>query len=366
LGLAEMVKRTVSIPVITVGKLGYPDIAEKALQEGKADFVALARPLLADPEWPNKVRDSRVEDIRPCIGDHEGCSGRIAEGKYISCVVNPAAGMEKEFAIGKAEKIKSVLVVGGGPAGMEAARVAALKGHRVTLWEKANTLGGNLVPAAVPAFKQDYRNLIGYMSGQIKQAGVKIELNKEATPELVAQMKPDVIFIATGGVSSMPDIPGIRGENVVTAIDLLMGRATVGESVVVLGGGMVGCETALYIAQAGKHVTIVARHEVMRTMHLVNRMHLLKLLSEASIEIFTNTDILEITAKSVSINIRESNEKKVLPSETVVLAFGLKPERSLLKSLDSDNFEIHTIGDCVQPRKVMDAIWEGFRAARRI
>ena len=178
--LAELVKKEVKIPVIAVGKLGYPDLAEKVLQEGKADFVALGRALLADPEWPNKVREKRFEDICPCIGDHDGCMERVMRRKYISCSVNPSTGMEREFTLHRAEKKKFVLVIGGGPAGMEAARVAALRGHAVLLWEKSASLGGNLIPACVPEFKRDYRSLIDYLSIQIKKAGVSVEVGREA------------------------------------------------------------------------------------------------------------------------------------------------------------------------------------------
>lgn len=195
--LAEMVKKVVDIPVVAVGKLGYPQLAERVLQEGKADFIALGRTLLADPEWPNKVKGGRLEDIRPCIGCLEGCRRRVHEGKAISCTVNPTTGKEKELAIRTAEKKKTVLVIGGGPGGMEAAMVAALRGHRVTLWEKSDALGGNLIPASVPSFKQDYRSLIHYLSTQMEKLGVDIRLRQEAIPELIMEMMPEVLLIAT-------------------------------------------------------------------------------------------------------------------------------------------------------------------------
>ena len=158
------VKKTVNIPVASVGNLGHPELAESVLKEGKADFITLGKALLADPEWPNKVRENRWEDIRPCLGDNEGCLRRVGERKYISCTVNPATGMEREFALKPAKRGKSILVVGGGPGGMEAARVAAMKGHKVTLWGKGHVLGGNLVAASVPSFKRDYRRFIEYLS----------------------------------------------------------------------------------------------------------------------------------------------------------------------------------------------------------
>ncbi|MFC1981119.1 FAD-dependent oxidoreductase [Chloroflexota bacterium] len=361
--MAEMVKKVVSIPVIAVGKLGYPDLAESVLQEGKADFIALGRPLLADPDWPRKVRGGRLEDIRPCIGDHEGCSGRIATGKYLSCVVNPATGMEREFTIRPAEEKKSVLVVGGGPAGMEAARVAALRGHKVTLYEKGDALGGTLIPASVPDFKSDYKSLINYLSTQMRKLGVTIELGKEATPELIREMNPDVVFTATGGRPFIPEIPGVEKENVVTAVDLLLGRKEVGETVVVIGGGSVGCETALYLAQKGRKLTVVARHDAARDMHWLNRSHLLKLLADADVKISTNTGIREITDEGVAV-VDEHGEGSTLECDTVVLALGSRPDGGLFQALEGKVPDVYAVGDCVEPRKVMDAIWEGFRIAR--
>ena len=256
--LAARVKQVSTIPVITVGKLGYPELAERVLLEGKADFIALGRPLLADPEWANKVRQGREADIIPCIGDHEGCEVRTDLRKYVSCSVNPMTGMEKDFAIQPSTgRKKKVLVVGGGPGGMEAARVAALRGHDVVLWEKENALGGNLLPASAPDFKKDYRRLKDYFIRQVKKVGVTVELGKKATPELIRAMHPDCVFIASGGIPIVPKIPGVDQPKVVTAIDVLLGRRETGELVVVIGGGTVGSETALYLAQKGKLVTIV-------------------------------------------------------------------------------------------------------------
>lgn len=361
--LAEMVKKVVNIPVIAVGKLGLPELAERVLQEGKADFIALGRPLLADPEWANKVKEERQEEIRPCIGDHEGCLGRFFAGKSISCTVNPMAGMEREFAITPAERKKAVLVVGGGPGGMEAGIVAALRGHNVTLLEKCDALGGNLMPASIPDFKQEYRSLLEYLSTQIRKVGVNIRLETEATPELIQEMKPQTVIIATGATPIIPEIPGVEKETVITAVDLLLAKKKTGASAIVLGGGLVGCETALYLAQKGKRVMVVEiLDSVMRDMVTPNRMHLLKLLADANVEILTETTVLEITDGGVNI-IDKCGKASALEADTVVLALGLKSDGRLLEASYKVP-KVYGIGDCMKPRKTINAIHEGFRISR--
>jgi len=367
--MAQKVKEAVTVPVIAVGKLGYPDLAEKVLKEGKADFIALGRPLLADPEWPNKVKKGMVEDLRPCIGCYEGCMGRIPY-KHSSCAVNPATGMERKFALKPAEKKKTVLVVGGGPAGMEAARVAALRGHRVTLWERGNGLGGNLITASVPSFKKDYENLLKYFLTQLRKLGVTIESKKEATPESIEGIAPDVLFLATGSEPIIPEIPGVEGGvkkgTVVTAAQILLGRRQTGNRVLVVGGGLVGCETALYLAQKGKKITIVEVLEsVAQDMFNASRTHLLKLLADANANILTETRILEITDEGMAIADKNGN-RRLLEADTVVLAAGMKRSEEFFEALKDKIPEVFVIGDCAEPRNVLYAIWEGFRTARLI
>ena len=367
--LAEMTKKAVNTPVITVGKLGYPELAEGVLQEGKADFIALGRPLLADPEWANKVKEGRLEDIIPCIGCHEGCLRRCLGGKHISCAVNPATGMERESAITPAERKKSVLVVGGGPAGMEAARVATLRGHKVTLWEKGYALGGNLIPASIPNFKQDYKRLLDYLITQIKKLGVTTKLGMEATPELIQEMKPDVVFVATGATPIIPEYlgmeKGIEKGKVVTGVDALLGKKEIGESVVIIGGGLVGCETALYLAQKGKKVTVIARHAAMRDMWWINAKDLQEKLDDAKVKVLSYTNVLEITDEGIVIA-DEQGKRSTLEADSIVLAVRLEPHRELLEAVQDKLPEVYAIGDCAQPRMVLNAIWEGFRSARLI
>jgi 2-enoate reductase len=359
------IKNVVSVPIIAVGRLGYPDLAEKILAEGKADFIALGRQLLADPEWPNKVKEKQWDDIRPCIGDHDGCMGRIFEGKYISCTVNPQTGMEREFNIQPALEKKSVLVIGGGPGGMEAARVAAHRGHKVTLWEQNERVGGNLIPAAVPEFKSDVKAFLEYLSYQIQKLGVRVELNKKVTPELVMKSKADEVIIATGATPIILDIPGCEKKQVITAADLFLGKRKTGKKVVVVGGGVIGCEAALWVAQKGKEVTILEiLEDVITDLFLANKKQLIQMLSEKSVKIMTGVKILEIADQNVLIE--NAGRKEVLEADTVVMAIGLKSETTLIDGLKNANFPVHCIGGCITPRKIQSAIWEGFRLALNI
>ena len=368
--LAEMTKNAVDIPIVSSGKLGYPELAEKVIQDGKADFIALGRYLLADPDWPNKVREGRTEDIRPCLGCHEGCIGRVRKYQHIGCAVNPTVGVEKALTIEPATHKKSVLVIGGGPGGMEAARVSALRGHTVTLWEKEDTLGGNLIPAAVPDFKDDYQRLIGYLSTQLQKLEVTVELRKEATPASVLTVRPDVVFVAAGARPIIPNIDGIHKGmeegRVVTAVDALLGKAELGRSVVVIGGGLVGSEAALHFAQKGKKVTVVEMLDaVAADMVWGNALDLIKLLDDNHVKILTGYRAVRFTETAVDV-VSETSGTKSLTADTTAIAVGMESNRGLLESLFDGVDEVYAVGDCVKPSKVMGAIWEAYRTARLI
>ncbi len=364
--LAAEIKKVINIPVIVAGKLGNPLLAEEVLKDGKADLIAVGRPLLADPELPRKAAEGRLDDIRPCLYCNEGCAGSMANMWRIGCQVNPALGKERDYEIKPATKVKRVVVVGGGPAGMEAARVAALRGHDVTLYEKERSLGGQLAPASAPRFKKPLKHLAEYLKNQTGKAGVKIELGREATPERIKELKPDVAILATGATHLVPDIPGVKGGNVATACEILLGEREAGDRVAVVGGGEVGAEVAWFLAEQGKKVTIVEMtYGVANDMNLFSRFYLLDKLAELGIEVLTNMTAEEITDKGVAA-VDISGDRRVVEADTVVLATGFKSNSELEEKLRGEIPEVYTIGDCVELGKIWGAIHGGARAARQI
>jgi 2-enoate reductase len=369
LHLTERLKKAVKVPVIVAGRMELPQLAEQAIVEGKADMVVLGRGLLADPYWPEKVKAGNIKNIRPCLACHQGCLGRmIALEGPISCAVNPACGNERELALQPAGKVKKVTVIGGGVAGMEAARVAAIRGHRVMLYEKNDKLGGHVISASVPAFKKDEAALLKWYETELEELKVKINLGKKVTPELLQKEKPDAVIMATGSKPVIPDVPGINKENVITAVDLLLGKKKGGKRVVVVGGGLIGCETALWLAQQGKSVTIIeALKNLMQSGSRVprpNMMMLRDLLKFHKVNIMTDTCLLEVTDNGITVD--KSSEKTTLPADTVVIAVGLCPDQELYSSLKDSIPKLHLVGDAADARNIMHAIWDGFDAARTI
>lgn len=363
--LAEGIKNAVGIPVIAVGGL-TPEMAEGVLREGKADFIAFGRGLIADPYLPKKLVEGKPEEIRRCIRCNEGCIGGVLFFKPITCSLNALVGREEEWKIERAEKIKKVLIAGGGVAGMEAARVAALRGHEVVLYEKSDKLGGHLIEASAPQFKADIRNILEYLSKHVRKIGVKIETGKEVTIKMVEDAKPDVVVVATGSTPLIPKIPGIEKPTVVAAADVLLGKVGVGKKVVVAGGGLVGCETALFLAGEGREITIVEMlHEIAMDVEMISRVILFGELAEKSVKWLTNMKIEEITDEGI-IALDKEQKKQTIEADTVVLALGLKSDNEFYKALEGKVPELYAIGDCVKPRKIIDSIREGFFVAREI
>jgi len=355
---AQEVKSVVNIPVMTVGRINDPLLAESILLSGKADLVAMGRGSLADPELPNKFAEGRLEDIRHCIGCQQGCLKILFNNQPIRCLVNPTLGFEYLDELKRAEKPKKITVVGGGPAGLEAARAAALAGHQVTIYEKNNRLGGQFATAAIPPAKGELASFISWQVDQIKKLGVTIKLNTPYTTAICDEEKPDLVIVATGASCAKPNIKGIEGENVVIAEDVLQGKAEVKGKVVVAGGGLIGSETAMYLASLGKDVTIVEMlPEIAGSEDMTRRRFLLKALKKGNVKIFTDAKIVEINEKGVVIS--KGEETTTIEAESVVLALGMKPENELAKELEG-KAEIKVVGDALEVRDALDAVREGF------
>jgi 2-enoate reductase len=366
--MASEVKKAVKIPVIAVGRLEVPELAEKVVAEGQADIVCLGRGLLADPYWPKKTSAGKVEEIRPCIGCHDGCIGRFFRGRPLSCAVNPACGREGSYRLTRTDKARTVMVVGGGVAGMEAARAAASRGHRVMLYEKQNKLGGHLIEASVPDFKRDLANLLYWYQDQLLKLGVEVKLETEVTEALAAQNNPDILVAATGSLPVIPSIPGIEHLNVISCIDCLLGKKPAGRNVAVIGGGLVGCETALWLAKNGHQVTILEMlPELMigsRPVPQMNRMMLIDLLAFKGVKICSQTRVQGINDQGVLAV--TGSAQTLIKADTIVLAAGLKPDDRLCQVFSSEITDFYVIGDCHRPRNIMGAIWDGYEVGRAI
>ncbi len=365
----ERVKKLVDIPVIVAHRIHDPLVAEHILAMGKADLVAMGRALIADPDLPRKAAAGQFEDIAPCIACNQGCLQRLMVlAMPVSCLVNPAAGREREMVLVPAKKPKKVLVAGGGPAGLEAARVAALRGHQVVLYEKTNGLGGQFNLAAVPPTKQEFAKAIRYLSTQVRKAGVKLELGKEVTPEVVDQLKPDVVIIATGGAPLIPgDLPGVDKPIVAAAHDVLAGGVTMGDKVVIVGGGLVGCETADYVGERGaREITIVEMlPDVAMDMVPWTKEFLLERLNGYRVNILTSAKVKEILDDGVVFT-RNGKEEPIRGVNNVILAMGVKSVNELSEEVSDKVGEVYVIGDAKEPRKGIDAIAEGAEVGRRI
>lgn len=366
---ARMVKETVSIPVLTAGRLDDPDLAERALLEGATDMVLLGRGLLADPEWPKKVRTGDEEAIRPCLGCHDGCMGRVETSRALSCAVNPRCGREGEYRIEATEKPKSILVAGAGLAGMEAARVAAIRGHRVEMYEKSDRAGGHLVEGSVPPFKKEERRLMEWYIRQLHQLGVDIHYNSEVDRTLVERQEPDEIILATGSRERLIPIEGNCASRIIGSSEALVHPELIGEQVLIVGGGLVGCEIALWLQAQGKTVRLIElADQLLASVYIfhANRQMLLDSLILKNVEVETGSTVESFTDGVVKIKNRQTGDIKSFEVDTIITAVGYLPQTKLRDELGSLPIPVTVIGDAGKVANILHAIWEGFEVGGRL
>lgn len=379
------VKKAVSIPVVCAGRFDEPEVAEKAIAEGQVDMMGMGRPLLADPELGNKFYAGQLEDIRPCISCHQGCLGRIFQGKDISCAVNPACGREESYGLQPAKAKKKVMVIGGGLGGMEAARVCALRGHEVDLYEKTGELGGVFVAAASPDFKDDDKHLLAWYKRQMKNLPVTLHMNTEVTADMVSGY--DEVFVATGAKERKLNTPGFDAPNVTYAFDTLCNTKIEGENVVIVGGGLTGCEIAYLLGREGKKVTVVEMSETILNafgLSAANYNMLMELLDYYKVNVIKNAVVESFADGKAVVVETEKNypntanraklmfalgpkghqKKHEIPADHIVVSIGYIPDDSLYEQIKKEH--VYLIGDAKQPTNVMDAIWAAYDIARNL
>jgi 2,4-dienoyl-CoA reductase (NADPH2) len=384
--LTAGIKKVVHIPVIAVGRLG-PELGEKLLRQGKADFISMNRRLMADHELPNKIAAGREEDVTPCTGCLT-CFNNSERGLNPVCQVNAAFGKEKEYDIIPAAKKKRVMIVGGGPAGMEAARVAALRGHEVTLYEKETRLGGSMTLAAIiKGFeREDTIGFVNYLIRQVSNLGVDIRLGKEADRSVIEAAKPDVLIIAAGGTHFIPKIQGINTGHVLTGkilhrqlknyLKFISPRLLeslshlwlpAGKRVVIIGGGIQGCETAEFLVKRNRNVTIIdSAQEIGDGLpQILVRQHLLNWLGKKKVSIFAGVTYEKITDKEILFK-NSDGKRETLEADTIITALPLQPNSEFVEGLNGTVPEIYVIGDCKEPHLIVNAVADGSRIARQI
>ena len=400
--LSEKIKDNVNVPVIGSVRINDLALAEDVIDNNQSDIVSIGRPLIADPELPKKYKRKQFEDIRRCIACNQGCFDSLLGFKSISCLYNVRAGRESELKIKKAKKKKKVMIIGGGPGGMEAARVTALRGHDVHLFEKTDVLGGQLRYAYIPPGREEIVNVISFLENQIKKLNVNIELSKKVDTVTINKLKPDVVIAATGGVPLIPKITGIKEKNVVVAEDVFDDKVKVGKDVVIIGGGTIGCEIALHTAKMGamdpevacfllknkvidgdkaveltskgkRNITILEmKNKIGGRFGISTRWVIMKQIVDAGINSITGIKVKNMSTKSIKkkdkvcVTYEDGKKDIKIFADTVIIAAGYKSNQDPTKKLNGKIDELYRIGDCVEVRTALEAIHEGFEVGLRI
>lgn len=363
---AKLVKENVDVPVLCAGRMDDPDMAEGAVNDGVCDIISLGRPLLADPDYVNKLRRGERKCIRPCISCQEGCMGRIQEYSMVNCAVNPQAARERVTAYNPVLKAKRVLVIGGGVAGCEAARVLAERGHKPEIMERSGHLGGNLLAAGAPPFKEDDIALVHWYENEMQRLNVPVHFNTAVDPDSALYEEYDAVIVATGATPKKFPL----GENapVYTATDALLGKTPIGERVTVVGGGLVGCETALWLAQEGKCVTIVEALDrlmaVNKPLCHANSEMLERLLPFHGVETLVSSSVQKYEGGKIFVKTPQGERQ--LDSDTVILSVGFREDRGVFDAWETSAREIYLLGDAKKVANIMYAVWDAFEVANHI
>lgn len=366
--LAAKAKEAVNIPILAGGRMNEADIAERAIRDGKIDAVVLGRAALADPEYPNKVLTGHTKKIRPCIACNQGCITRLQQGKQPTCAVNPAAMREVRYALRPCVQPKKVVVVGGGVAGMEAARTAAMRGHKVSLYEKNESLGGNLIPGGSHNFKKEVRELNAWYQNELKVLPVEIHTGEAVTADQLRNMDADVIIVAAGSVPVTPKVPGIDDKKVIGCMEAFAHPEKVGQKVMVIGGGLVGCEMALEYAQDGKEVTVVeALPKILSAgipSPIPNGQMIPDLFEHHHVAVLENHRLSAVEDGRVILE--SDGQKKAFDADSVVIAVGFRPVPSMAQELKGCGAVVYEIGDGQKVSTILHAVWDGYEVGNNI